>query len=252
MVEKDDFLFRVKKRIITNAFQGKSLSKRRLNIFPLSFIAALPHQRGRIIDIGCGPGDVLYLLKNVGFDVYGIDISQHAVDLAHKHGLKKVVCGLEDKLENYQDNYFDCIRGSHVLEHMADPLNFISLSYKKLRKGGVLLMSTPNINSLGKLFGSHSKFYRDIPRHLILFSNKSLKQILAQAGFKKIKMSYRSAFSDFRDNFFYFLEDVGGKSRFGLRKKMRQSLVTNFIFVPIDLIAGIFGKGQTLTIVAEK
>ena len=251
-VIENNSLFKLKKKIIKGTFRRKGMLRRRLNIFLSSFIAALPRQKGKIMDIGCGSGDILYLLKGAGFDVYGIDISQYAVGLAHKHGLNKVTCGMEDKLKDYQDDYFDCIRGSHVLEHMVDPMNFIALSHKKLKDGGVLLLQTPNTNSLGKLFGKHAKFYRDIPRHLILFSNKSLKLALAQAGFKKIKMEYRCAFSDFRDNLFYFLEDAGGASRFGLRKKLRDNLLTNFLFLPIDLIVGVFGKGQTLTVIAEK
>ena len=93
------------------------------------------------MDVGCGPGDILYLLRGVGFDVYGLDISQHAVDMAHKNGLKNVVVGMEDKLKDYSDNYFDYIRGSHVIEHVPDPICFVNLCYKKMAKDGTLILA---------------------------------------------------------------------------------------------------------------
>lgn len=250
-VELKNIMYKFKKYVIDTYYTKSDLFSSLL----INFISAVPKSKkkeARLLDIGCGPGDIIYLLKNVGFKVYGIDISNHAVEMAHKHGLTDVTQGTELDLSRYEDSFFDYIRGSHVLEHMIEPRGFIELTYNKLKDGGQLLLQLPNISSLGKLFGKDSKYYSDIPRHIILFSTKSLKKILLEAGFTDIHVSYFSLFSDFRDNVVLFLGSRFKNFKDSLPDKLLSSLFFNFIFLPIDLLAGLFGFGQTLTVIAVK
>ncbi len=248
------FVFKIKSHIVKNYYEAieNSISKRFYS-FLIGFIAALPKKKGRIMDIGCGPGDILYLLSNVGFDVYGLDISEYAVSLAHFHGLNNVSVGMEDKMELYPDEYFDCVRASHVIEHMPDPVNFISTCYKKIVSGGSLIISTPNINSFNRrIFGRYTKCYSDIPRHVILFSNKSLVGILKKTGFKYVKITYKSIFSDFYEGLYNLFDIKFGISKSNIGKRLHRDLVINFILLPVDLILIIFRRGETMTVTAIK
>ena len=255
MISNNDFMFRFKRYIIKNFYKSDSDHNKFIAGILINFLAAVPEKfanNAKIMDIGCGPGDVLYLLKEAGFDAYGLEISDYAVEIAHKHGLHNVVQGTEFDLEKYPDNYFSFIRGSHVIEHMTDPKRFVSLSYDKLATGGKLLIQTPNISSSGKLFGKSSKYYYDIPRHVILFSSKSLKSMLEKAGFKNIKISYLTMFSDFKDNLVIWLNNHVAGFKNSKCEKLLNSIVGNYFFLPVDLVAGILGHGQTVTITAEK
>lgn len=251
--DKKNILFKIKSHIISNYYLSTGLIKKKIYGFFLSFIAALPKSKGRIMDVGCGSGDILFLLKQVKFDVYGLDISKHAVNLAHKNGLRNVIVGMEDKVETFPDNYFDCIRGSHVVEHMPDPIRFINSCHKKLAKNGTLILATPNIYSLNRfIFGRHTKCYSDIPRHIILFSNKAIVRIFKEAGFKDIKITYRTAFSDFYEGLFCFFDNKFNISNTNIGKILHKNIFINFIFLPIDLVAMLFKKGETMTIIAKK
>lgn len=251
----DDIMYKLKRYIVKNCYIKNSFLSHYLCRILIKFVAGMPHavKRGdRFLDIGCGSGDILYLIKDVGADVYGLDISEHAVKLARKHGLGNVVQGTELDISKYEDAFFTFIRVSHVLEHMVDPTAFIKLANKKLAVGGQLLIQTPNIDSLGQLFGKNAKYYSDIPRHIILFSTSSLLKILREAGFSEIRISYLSLFSDFRDNLILFLRKESPNFKGSFLEKVLGGLLFNFIFLPIDLFSGLLGRGQTLTTAAKK
>jgi len=251
---KKSSIYKIKAKIINSYYTSEKNTWHKLvHRFLLGFIAAMPDKKGRLLDVGCGPGDVIYLLKRVGFDLYGLDISEHAVKVAHKNGLDNVILGTEDKINSFPDGYFDYIRASHVVEHMLDPVGFFNDCYKKLCDGGSLLISTPNINSFNRfIFGKYTKCYTDIPRHLILFSDKSLVKILKSARFNNIKVTYTTVYSDFYEGFYSLLDYKFKISKTPLGKKLHRNIILNFLLLPIDLISVLFRKGETIAITATK
>ncbi|MFH0829338.1 MAG: class I SAM-dependent methyltransferase [Candidatus Kerfeldbacteria bacterium] len=244
--------FRAKEWIIKERYRAtRKIAWKKIAEFFGQFVSALPSKTGRILDFGCACGDILHLLKNAGFDVYGMDISSIAVDTCHSHGLDNVRLGTEKDLSVYSDDFFDSIRGSHVIEHMPDPKIFAALAYRKLKKGGELVLQTPNINSMGKWFGSHTKYYYDIPRHVVLFTNGSMRLLLRQQGFKTVKISYVNFFGDQMDNFGVLLQDKNPK----LHKLLFQSVaryLIRLLFIPVEVVLSCTGYGQTMTVTAVK
>ena len=72
---------------------------------------------------------------------------------------------------------------AHILEHVHDPVDFLQCSYDLLNKGGKLWIDTPNITSQGsKIYGKNWRGF-EIPRHLVIFSHKSIEEILNKVGF---------------------------------------------------------------------
>lgn len=149
----------------------------------------LPNKAGTVLDIGCGNGDFLTRAKSAGWKVLGIDPDSKAIEVAKSKGLN-VRVGSIDSLEEHET--FDVITASHVIEHVHDPKEFLIKCRLHLNEGGYLWIDTPNLNSQGFLKYKENWRGLEIPRHFVIFNNKSLKSLLIESGFKKIEdMPYR-------------------------------------------------------------
>jgi 2-polyprenyl-3-methyl-5-hydroxy-6-metoxy-1,4-benzoquinol methylase len=137
-----------------------------------------------IIDIGCGAGQMLQLLKDHGFtNVSGIDVSAEQVDLLAGRGLNASVCDVSEHLRESKAG-FDAIIALDFVEHFdkSEQIPLFDDIYAALRPGGRLVIETPNGNGL---FAAQV-VYGDLT-HLTIFSEGSLSQILRLAGFEGIE-----------------------------------------------------------------
>ncbi len=211
-------------------------------------IPAIPSyvEYGKILDIGCGSGDTLFQLKNIGWDVYGLDIDKSAIQVARKRGLKKVTFGSYKTMGLYQDNYFDVIRLYHVIEHLDNPDALLVLAYQKLKKGGELIIGTPNAKSFAAKIFKQYWYNLDCPRHLYVFNPKQLISLLKRTGFTNIKISFFSA-GGILGSIQYFLHDT---LRINIDLINRPMLL--FLLYPLERILDIFGMGDVFVISAKK
>ncbi len=137
---------------------------------------------GRLLEIGCGGGTFLAGMRDLGWEVEGIDFDPVAVDGARRRYGLEVRHGLFED-EDYPLDHFDAIVMSHVIEHVSDPLALLAKCRRILRPSGRLVLLTPNIESLGhSRFGS-SWVHLDPPRHLHLFSLATLREMAERSGF---------------------------------------------------------------------
>ncbi len=111
-----------------------------------------------VLDIGCGEGyGTSTLSKNVK-KIIGLDIGERTISNAsQKYGSGNCIFTKYDgKIIPYKDNTFDAAVSFHVIEHVQNDLDFISEIYRILKKGGIMVMTTPNktvrIGKNGKLF----------------------------------------------------------------------------------------------------
>jgi len=145
--------------------------------------SAASSARGRLLDFGCGSGAFLHRMHQRGWQVLGLDMSEHAVQrVRSERGLSAVVGSLPHP--ELADGSFDLITMRHSLEHVHRPLEVLRAAHRLLAVGGQLIVSTPNIDSLPfKWFG---RYWRglDLPRHLAHFTPDTLQLILARAGFE--------------------------------------------------------------------
>jgi SAM-dependent methyltransferase len=147
-------------------------------------LAAVP--QGRLLDVGCGGGEWLLTMRERGWSVEGCDFDKHAVEVARQRGLK-VKCGSLEE-QNYPDNSFDAVTLSHVIEHVPDPVRVLGECARILKPGGKLVLFTPNQASLGHWVFGEAWRGLEPPRHLHLFSIKSLRRMLGLAGFQSISV----------------------------------------------------------------
>lgn len=157
------------------------------------------HNRLKILDIGCGRGEFLSSLSDTDFDKYGLEINPAGYRICKEQGIKAYNRQLKDL--NFQGDSFDIITLWHVIEHLKEPKETILSIKKILKKDGVLVVATPNTDSLGFRYGKSSWFHLDSPRHLILYNLRSLEYLLHKTGFKIIRQ--KNIFYDFPLDLFW-------------------------------------------------
>ncbi len=150
---------------------------------------------GKMLDVGCGDGKFLSQMKARGWAVDGIDFDAAAIKTAkEKYGLSLRHGDL--RAVRLPAQSYEAITMSHVIEHVIDPVGLLAETKQLLKVGGRLVVTTPNIESLGhQRFGSHW-FGIDAPRHLNLFSAQALSESARRAGFADVHVGSTSANAD--------------------------------------------------------
>lgn len=142
-------------------------------------------KQGRVLDVGCGNGERLDLLKQLGWAVKGTDLDQKAVEAARQKGLD-ADCGELAALA-YPAESFDAVILSHVIEHVPHPVDLLAECARVLKPGGRVVMLTPNAESFG--LDCYGRCWRGLepPRHLQIFSQTALERIVGEAGLRVVK-----------------------------------------------------------------
>lgn len=145
----------------------------------------------RVLDVGLGNGDFLEAVRGIGWDVAGVDMDPVVVKNAMVRGLDVRLGGIAVFAD--QPESFDAITISHVIEHVYDPIETLSMAYKLLKPGGLLWIDTPNVGSFGHShFGEHWRGL-EAPRHLVLFGRQSMNYALNRSGFRDWEYISRTA-----------------------------------------------------------
>ncbi len=185
------------------------LSWPKIQIYKLLYNPIPSEYKGKkILDIGCGNGMFLYNLKKFGkFHVYGIDTSSYVVDQAKtKLGLENISVGTLER-NTYPDNFFDVITLNHVIEHLPNPKKNMVEINRILKKEGLLMIITPNSDSLGLIIFKKFWFALETPRHLNMFSAKTLSKLTDSIkDFKIEKIDYRISNLIFIKSLIYTLD----------------------------------------------
>lgn len=137
----------------------------------------------KILEIGCGTGDLLAAFKDKKWDTIGVEPSDSASSYAkEKHGLK-----IYDKASEVKETDFDVVMLWHVLEHIENLQDIISLIKTKVKKSGRIIIALPNPDSYDAKY--YKKYWAgwDVPRHLFHFKQTNIKQLLQANGIEIYK-----------------------------------------------------------------
>jgi 2-polyprenyl-3-methyl-5-hydroxy-6-metoxy-1,4-benzoquinol methylase len=142
--------------------------------------------RNSLLDVGCGNGEHMATMQQLGWAVTGVDFDAKAVAAAQSRGLN-VTVGSIDAPEIAESGY-DAIHCAHVIEHVDNPLQFLRMAHQRLKVAGKLVIRTPNGMSWG-----HKRYQEDWrglepPRHLQVFSRKNMALLLKQTGFTDVQI----------------------------------------------------------------
>jgi O-antigen chain-terminating methyltransferase len=135
----------------------------------------------RVLDLACGPGVFLELLREAGIEAIGVDRDEEIVKKARQKDLNVIQADIFDYLERTEESY-DGIFCSHLLEHLPfDRVTlFIEWIAKRLVPGGILVFVLPNPGSIRlHLFG----FWRD-PEHVRFYTGNLIASVCQHYGLK--------------------------------------------------------------------
>lgn len=152
------------------------------------------HPNGKLLDVGCGNGSFLAMMQKLGWNVSGVEPDANAAMIARERlGVPVTIGTLEDA--DFLDDSFDAVTAHHVIEHMHDPFGFLREVLRILKPDGKLVVTTPNIESWGHRLFRKSWRGLEPPRHLHIFSPKTLRISAEQIGYRveSLRTTARSA-----------------------------------------------------------
>jgi SAM-dependent methyltransferase len=191
------------------------------------FLRALPP--GKLLDMGCGQGSVLHRLRDY-HDVYGLEFDEGARTIALQRGLRCEPIDLNNAEDIPYDQCFDYILISEVCEHLLDPRNAFKVAFKRIKKGGVFLVTVPNSIPLfvraNLILGRTNPWIHypsqdtEITGHIRFYTFASLKALAEQEGFQLISsrgVSWRFNGKIWGRIFYWLARATGGSSSINRR-----------------------------------
>ncbi len=130
----------------------------------------------KIVEIGCGPGGILQPFSDAGHECYGCDFDQKYMEYGISQGLKIYSSDFFDIIDNKN---IDLVIMSHVLEHIANPIEYIFKLRDCISDEGYLLIEVPGLNTLH--LGMVERFFQGV--HLYTFYSDYLKLMFENLGF---------------------------------------------------------------------
>jgi 2-polyprenyl-3-methyl-5-hydroxy-6-metoxy-1,4-benzoquinol methylase len=163
-------------------------------------VAAEPSERRssdaplRVLDVGCGEGQLTAAIADAGFEVVGVDVAEEPLRRA-----RELHAGIDVRLVPLDGEWplpdagFDAVWAGETIEHVTDTAGWLSELRRVLRSGGSLLLSTPAHERLAllgfALFGERFDRHFD-PRadHVRFYTRRTLARLLADFGFEQIEL----------------------------------------------------------------
>ena len=218
----------------------------------LSWCEDLPVD-ARILDVGCGDGFHLNLLKQYGkkgWRLEGIDFDKRAVEMAETSGLK-VHLGSIETLDLPKDAY-DLAFMIQTIEHLEKPFEILAAIKSVLKTGGKLVIVTDNTDSLDfKLFKNGYWGGYHFPRHWNLFNQNSLAKLAEKVGFEIAGLTTQVSPVNWVYSIHNWLVD-SEKPRWLINQFTLKSTVSLSVFTSLDIVLQKFGKGALLRAILQK
>jgi 2-polyprenyl-3-methyl-5-hydroxy-6-metoxy-1,4-benzoquinol methylase len=140
-----------------------------------------PGAGARVLDLGCGNGGFLWQMRSLGWEVWGVEPDPQSAAHARAAGLD-VRDGMLPQ-QSFPERHFDAVTMSHVIEHLHEPMDTLRRCWNLLKPGGWIRVTTPNFGSQGRRLYGSDWLPLDPPRHLVLFTEPSLRRALETCGF---------------------------------------------------------------------
>jgi 2-polyprenyl-3-methyl-5-hydroxy-6-metoxy-1,4-benzoquinol methylase len=137
------------------------------------------------LDFGCGCGGMLEAMMNPTSNIAGLEIQKNKVN-----GLRLEGYHIYESIEQLTESNFSLVSMFHVLEHLSNPIETLSLIFSVLQKGGALVIEVPNSNDALMEYYKCESFIKHTlwSEHLVLYTKDSLRKVVEKAGFKNIEL----------------------------------------------------------------
>jgi ubiquinone/menaquinone biosynthesis C-methylase UbiE len=153
------------------------------------FLLAEVSRGDRALDVGCGTGEFTAVLAGAGAAAVGVDVAEAALRRARKAHpeLDFRLVAIDGPLP-FDEESFDVVWASEVIEHIADTGRWLSEVHRVLAPGGRLLVSTPSHGRLRVALGGVERFSEPLGDHLHLYTRASLNAVLNEFGFADVRV----------------------------------------------------------------
>jgi 2-polyprenyl-3-methyl-5-hydroxy-6-metoxy-1,4-benzoquinol methylase len=205
-----------------------------------------------IIDVGCGDGYFLESAKERKWNVFGTEFTSKAIDICQQKGIEMTASPLDPK--HYSPDFFDVITSFEVIEHLNTPVSELASFKDILRKGGIVYVTTPNLNSISRNFLKSRWNVIQYPEHLSYYTTQTLTALFRQFNFKCIQITTNGisinrfkastlpanstrAFSNYDES---------------LRQKAEDEIIFEFVKAGINAALNILRKGDAIKAFFQK
>lgn len=147
------------------------------------FISLCNLNNQKILELGCGGGEFLGILKDYPVKAYGVEHSEKLVQKALENGLNVDRDFPESENHIFKNAPFKAFTSFNFLEHQPKPLIYLRAIYNNLEEEAYGLITVPSFEYIVE----QESFYEIIPDHIAYYSMDSLKTLLANAGFDVLK-----------------------------------------------------------------
>lgn len=207
-----------------------------------------------ILDVGCGDGRLLEIIRKIvpaNTVTEGIEISGKAAQQAIRKGFSVKTGSIEQvSLEPASMDYIFMIQ---VIEHLHNPKETLHKLYKSLKKGGLIIIETPDTTCLDyHLFKKRHWGGYHFPRHFNLFNTKNLEKFLSSVGLTTVSTCNKLQPVHWVWSIHHILQEWTGKNSFTNSFNIKNTLWMSF-FTLIDAIQlYTSGKSSNQRIIAHK
>jgi len=224
----------------------RALAWQALHSVPLSHLAAIGP--GRLLDVGCGNGELGAWLVRRGWTVVGVEPSADACAVARERGLEAREGILADV--ELEPSAYDAVVFRHSLEHVTDPVADLRRVRDALHGDGVAILSLPHFDCWQREKFGECWFNLEVPRHRFHFNAASLRSTLAAAGFTRTVTHTSTSAIALPASIQYALT---GRFLLGSGLKLRIAIAACDLAAPLSwLVNRLAGSGDLLHAVAYK
>jgi SAM-dependent methyltransferase len=222
---------------------------------------ALPRgSTGPILDVGCGGGLFLRMMKDRGYEVLGLDFSAEAARLAWEQNGVRVLVG---ELPSAKVEPASCalITMYHVVEHLLDPGAYLCAAGRLLRPDGRLIVQVPDRDCWEAALLGPNWTGLDVPRHIHVFRSSDLRRLLESCGYTIVREKHFSlrdhpaglatGVAPSIDPVVRAIRGVNGGAVGRIAKDLLYLGLTGAA-LPFTLLESLFGKGSSVTIEARR
>jgi SAM-dependent methyltransferase len=158
----------------------------------LRLLAARMPRRGRLLDVGCAGGFFVDEARRAGWEASGIDVSAAMVDWARSELGVPVTCASFAHAD-VAPPHFDAITMWDYIEHSIDPRGDLAKAHEHLLPGGILVLSTGDIGTLGARLAGHRWHLLTPEHHNFFFETRTLRRLLDETGFDVLEVRHRAS-----------------------------------------------------------
>lgn len=151
----------------------------------LKLINSFSSSQKTLLDIGCGTGDFLQTAQQNNWQVSGIEPNEQARAIANTKTNNAVFT--TEQLQEFKKQSFDVITLWHVLEHLPNLTEQVSVLKSLLKENGSLIIAVPNYKSYDAIHYKNFWAALDVPRHLWHFNQKSIHTLFAKENMKVVQ-----------------------------------------------------------------